>query len=85
MRNKISYNIILPYKDKITIDYEISYFGFNFDLILNCGSPLRDFEVKMDRFQIKQNVLSLKSTLKRSEFLKWDYVEKYRISRIHYH
>ena len=32
VRNKISYIIlILPYKDMITIDYEISYFGFNFD------------------------------------------------------
>ena len=31
--------------------------------VLNCWSPLRDFEVKIDRFQIKQNVLNLKSTL----------------------
>ena len=31
--------------------------------LLNCGSPNRDFEVKTDRFQIKQNVLNLKSTL----------------------
>ena len=31
--------------------------------VLNCGSTLRDFEVKMDRFQIQQNVLNLKSTL----------------------
>ena len=30
---------------------------------LNCVSPLRDFEVKIDRFQIKQNVLNLKLTL----------------------
>ena len=30
---------------------------------LNCWSPLRDFEVKIDRFQIKQNALNLKSTL----------------------
>ena len=30
---------------------------------LNCVSLLRDFEVKMDRFQIKQNVLNVKSTL----------------------
>ena len=29
----------------------------------NCVSPLRDFEVKIDRFQIKQNVLDLKSLL----------------------
>ena len=67
LRNKISYNIILPYKNKITIDYEISYFGFNFDRNrqgdLNCVSPLRDFEVKIDRFQIKQNLLNLKWTL----------------------
>ena len=27
------------------------------------GSLLHDFEVKMDRFQIKQNILNLKSTL----------------------
>ena len=31
VRNNISFNIILPYKNKITIDYEISYFGFDFD------------------------------------------------------
>ena len=30
---------------------------------MNCVSPLRDFEAKIDRFQIKQNVLNLKSTL----------------------
>ena len=30
---------------------------------LNCVSPLRDFEVKIERFQIKQDVLNLKSTL----------------------
>ena len=30
---------------------------------LNCGSPLCDFEVKMDRFQIKQKLLNLKPTL----------------------
>ena len=26
--------------------------------VLNCCSPLRDFEVKFGRFQIKQNVLN---------------------------
>ena len=31
--------------------------------ILNCWSSLRDFEVKIDIFQIKQNVLNLKWTL----------------------
>ena len=30
---------------------------------LNCVSPLCDFEVKIYRLQIKQNVLNLKSTL----------------------
>ena len=30
---------------------------------LNCVSPLRDFEVKMDKFQVKQNVRDWKSTL----------------------
>ena len=30
---------------------------------LNCVSPLRDFEIKMDWFQIKQNILNSKSTL----------------------
>ena len=68
MRNKISYNIISPYENKITIDYDISYFGFNSDRKstkknLNCFSPLRDFEVKIDRFQIKWKVVCLKWTL----------------------
>ena len=53
------------YKNKITIDYEtlisIGHRPKNLEL---CQSrPLRDFEVKMDRFQIKQNALNLKSTL----------------------
>ena len=60
MSNKISYNIISSYENTITIHYEISYFGlFRLEIDqgnLNCGSPLRDFEVKIDRFQIKQNV-----------------------------
>ena len=30
---------------------------------LNCVIPLRDFEVKIDRFQIKQDMLNLKWTL----------------------
>ena len=37
---------------------------------LNCVSPLRDFEVKIDRFQIKQNVLNLKWTLKQNNYKK---------------
>ena len=57
--------MIMPYKNKIIIDYEISYFGFDFDRkstkILNCVSPLRGcISVKMDGFQIKQNVPNLK-------------------------
>ena len=31
--------------------------------ILNCVSPLRDFSVKLERFQIKSSVLNLKSAL----------------------
>ena len=53
----------MAYKNKIIIDYEISYFGFD-QTILNCVSPLRGFSVQIERFQIKSNVLNLKSTLK---------------------
>ena len=38
-------------------EYDISYFGLNF------VSPLHGCAVKIERFQIKQNVLNLKSTL----------------------
>ena len=60
--------MIMPYKNKLIIDYEISYFGFDFDRkstkILNCVSLLRGcFSVKMERFQIKQNIPNLKWTL----------------------
>ena len=56
--------MIMPYKNKIIIDYEISYFGFDFD-----RKSTNNFELchprsgafgKMERFQIKQNVPNLK-------------------------
>ena len=37
--------------------------------VLNCWSPLHDFEVRIGRFQIKQNVLNLKSTLKETHII----------------
>ena len=61
-----SYDMILPYKNKITIDYEISNIGFNFNQNLTKETwivSLRYFAVKMERFQIKPKVLNLKCTL----------------------
>ena len=60
--------MIIPYKNKITIDYEISYFGFDFDRKSTkqfwiVSSPERGDTVKMERFQIKRNVPNLKWTL----------------------
>ena len=60
--------MIIPYKNKITKDYEISYFGFDFDRKSTkqfwiVSSPEGGDTVKMEEFQIKQNVPYLKWTL----------------------
>ena len=62
-------SILSENKNKITMHYEISYFGFNIDrkltketwIVLARSVILK---VKIGRFQNKQNVLNLKWTLK---------------------